>query len=136
MHRSYQSSKPTHPRGRREPGESHNAYGSMPHRLIEVALQHFFIPEHIQGIVRSYFSGRRFRYLMAKTQERNCHWLHHIRHLVCHGYESSRLHRGKPEDGDRDLPTFQPRVHGFLTVTTTTHVQARWVFAAVDEVVT
>ncbi|XP_033726788.1 uncharacterized protein LOC117316355 [Pecten maximus] len=34
-----------------------NAYGSIPHQLIEEGLQHYFIPEHIRGIVRSYFNG-------------------------------------------------------------------------------
>lgn len=32
-------------------------YGSVPHKLIESAMEQYNIPEKIQGIVRSYFGG-------------------------------------------------------------------------------
>ena len=34
-----------------------NAYGSVPHQLIESAMELYHILEKVQGIVRSYFGG-------------------------------------------------------------------------------
>ena len=36
-----------------------NAYGSMPHKLIEAAMELYHVPEKVQGIIRSYFGGSR-----------------------------------------------------------------------------
>ncbi|XP_021378021.1 uncharacterized protein LOC110466069 [Mizuhopecten yessoensis] len=43
-----------------------NAYGSIPHQLIFKALEHYRIPEHIQGIIRSYFSNIRLRFTVGE----------------------------------------------------------------------
>jgi len=34
-----------------------NAYGTVPHQLIDFALKHRHVPENIQNIVRSYYSN-------------------------------------------------------------------------------
>ncbi|KAL7889491.1 hypothetical protein AOLI_G00017490 [Acnodon oligacanthus] len=34
-----------------------NAYGSVPHALINTALNHFYIPQHIKRMITSYFGG-------------------------------------------------------------------------------
>ena len=39
-----------------------NAYGSIPHKLIEEAMKHYHIPEHIQGIINGYFDGIQLRF--------------------------------------------------------------------------
>jgi len=39
-----------------------NAYGRIPHKLIEEALEHYHVPEHVQGMIRSYFSGFQLRF--------------------------------------------------------------------------
>ena len=39
-----------------------NAYGSIPHKLIETALDHYYIPDHIKGMVKNYFSGMMLRF--------------------------------------------------------------------------
>ena len=39
-----------------------NAYGSVPHQLIESAMELYHILEKVQGIVRSYFGGMKIRF--------------------------------------------------------------------------
>ena len=39
-----------------------NAYGTIPHKLIETAMDHYYIPEHIKGMVKNYFNGMRLRF--------------------------------------------------------------------------
>ncbi|XP_021365777.1 uncharacterized protein LOC110458420 [Mizuhopecten yessoensis] len=123
-----------------------NAYGSIPHELIEVALQHYFIPEHIQGIVRSYFSGIQVRFTVG---EDTTSWQNMEKGIVTGCTISVILFvmgmnliikaAGRETRGPRtESGIYQPSNRGFmddLTVTTTTHVQARWVLSALEEVV-
>ena len=39
-----------------------NAYGTIPHMLIEESLKLYHIPEHFRGIIRSYFGGISLRF--------------------------------------------------------------------------
>ncbi|XP_052281250.1 uncharacterized protein LOC127878762 [Dreissena polymorpha] len=39
-----------------------NAYGTVPHQVIEFALKHHHVPEHIQSIVRSYYRNINMRF--------------------------------------------------------------------------
>ena len=39
-----------------------NAYGSIPHQLIKVALQHYHVPEHVNKLITSYFSNIHLRF--------------------------------------------------------------------------
>ena len=39
-----------------------NAYGSIPNNLIVTALDHYYIPDHIKGMLRNYFSGMMLRF--------------------------------------------------------------------------
>jgi len=39
-----------------------NACGSVPHKLIEEALDHYQIPDHIKKIINSYFGGIQLRF--------------------------------------------------------------------------
>ncbi|KAK0152386.1 hypothetical protein N1851_006100 [Merluccius polli] len=39
-----------------------NAYGSIPHDLINTAMEHYHIPQHIRGMITTYFSGFKLRF--------------------------------------------------------------------------
>ena len=39
-----------------------NAYGSVPHKLIDAAMELYHVPEKVQQIVKSYFGGIRIRF--------------------------------------------------------------------------
>jgi len=43
-----------------------NAYGSIPHKLIDEALKHYYIPEHIQGIINGYFDDLQRRFSVGE----------------------------------------------------------------------
>ena len=42
-----------------------NAYGTIPHALIHAALDHYLIPQHIKGMIISYFGGIQLRFKTA-----------------------------------------------------------------------
>ena len=64
-----------------------NAYGSIPHKLIDEALKHYYIPEHIQGIINGYFDGLQ---LLSSVGEETMSWLHHLS-STCNGHEPNHL---------------------------------------------
>jgi len=39
-----------------------NAYGTIPHKLLEEALEHYYVQEHVQGMIVGYFSGIHLRF--------------------------------------------------------------------------
>ena len=43
-----------------------NAYGSIPHKLIETALKHYHIPDHVQQIINGYFSNIQLRFAVGE----------------------------------------------------------------------
>ncbi|XP_060067872.1 uncharacterized protein LOC132548065 [Ylistrum balloti] len=49
-----------------------NAYGTVPHMLIDEAIWHYHIPEHFRNLIRSYFSGIQLRFT---TKEFTTSWL-------------------------------------------------------------
>ncbi|XP_060083178.1 uncharacterized protein LOC132562453 [Ylistrum balloti] len=123
-----------------------NAYGSVPHQLIFKALEHYHIPDHIQKIVKSYFSNIRLRFTV---REITTSWQALEKDIVTGCTISvilfvmgmnliikaaDRETRGpKTSSGVRVPPN-----RGFmddLTITTTTHVQARWIMSALEETV-
>ena len=77
-----------------------NAYGSIPHQLIQEALKHYHGPEQARSLIRSYYSNIRLRF-------------------SCKNYTTS--YRGFMDD---------------LTITTESHIQARWILKTLDETVT
>ncbi|XP_060082190.1 uncharacterized protein LOC132561508 [Ylistrum balloti] len=123
-----------------------NAYGSVPHQLIFKALEHYHIPDHIQKIVKSYFSNIRLRFTV---REITTSWQTLEKGIVTGCTISvilfvmgmnliikaaDRETRGpKTSSGVRVPPN-----RGFmddLTITTTTHVQVRWILSALEETV-
>ena len=74
-----------------------NAYGSVPHQMIQLALRMYHVPQDIQVMLNDYFSGFRMRFsINSYTSD----WinleigLYHITNPLGHGYgshlESSR----------------------------------------------
>ncbi|XP_052281123.1 uncharacterized protein LOC127878636 [Dreissena polymorpha] len=124
-----------------------NAYGSIPHKLIETALKHYHIPDHVQQIINGYFSNIQLRFAVG---EQSTPWIRLEKGIVTGCTISvvlfvmgmnliinaaKRETRGPMTTSGIYLPSNR----GFmddLTVTTTTHVQARWVLRALDETVT
>jgi hypothetical protein len=56
-----------------------NAYGSIPHKVIEFALGHYHIPEKVKGIIKSYYSNLRF---MFSSQYFTTEWINVKRGIV------------------------------------------------------
>ncbi|XP_052259364.1 uncharacterized protein LOC127863766 [Dreissena polymorpha] len=124
-----------------------NAYGSIPHKLIESALQYYHIPEHIQGMINAYFSGMKLRFMVG---EKMTAWQRLEKGIVTGCTISVVLFvmgmnliinpanketRGPKKSTGLHLPTNR----GFmddLTVTTQTHIQARWVLKVLEEAAT
>ncbi|XP_052268662.1 uncharacterized protein LOC127870041 [Dreissena polymorpha] len=124
-----------------------NAYGSIPHKLIEEAMKHYHIPEHIQGIINGYFDGIQPRFSIG---DQTTPWQRLEKGIVTGCTISvvlfvmgmnliinaaKRETRGPKTASGIHLPSSR----GFmddLTITTTTHVQARWVLTALQDTVT
>ena len=88
-----------------------NAYGSVPHQLIESAMELYHILEKVQGIVRSYFGGMKIQFTV---DDYTTSW--------------QRVEKGIVTGWTKDA--LKPPIGGFMdipTVATTTHIQARWV---------
>ncbi len=124
-----------------------NAYGSIPHALIHAALDHYHIPRHIKGMITSYFGRIQLRF---KTAYFTTQWQSLEKGIVTGCTISPILfvigmnllitaaekeaHGPKMESGIR-----QPPIRGYmddLTITTTTHVEARWVLTVLDHMAT
>jgi hypothetical protein len=122
-----------------------NAYGSIPHQLIYTALQHYHVDQHIQKIITSYLDGIRLRFTVG---DQLTEWQKLEKGIVTGCTVSvvlfimgmnllinaaQRETRGpKTESG-----TYLPSSRGFmddLTLTTATHVQARWMLSALIDV--
>ncbi|XP_052217978.1 uncharacterized protein LOC127835582 [Dreissena polymorpha] len=122
-----------------------NAYGSIPHQLIYTALRHYHVDGHIQKIITSYLDGIKLRFTVGDQLTR---WQKLEKGIVTGCTVSvvlfimgmnllinaaQRETRGpKTESG-----IYLPSSRGFmddLTLTTTTHVQARWMLTALTDV--
>ncbi|XP_052224708.1 uncharacterized protein LOC127840340 [Dreissena polymorpha] len=122
-----------------------NAYGSIPHQLIYTALRHYHVDGHIQKIITSYLDGIKLRFTVGDQLTR---WQKLEKGIVTGCTVSvvlfimgmnllinaaQRETRGpKTESG-----IYLPCSRGFmedLTLTTTTHVQARWMLTALTDV--
>ncbi|XP_052223957.1 uncharacterized protein LOC127839609 [Dreissena polymorpha] len=122
-----------------------NAYGSIPHQLIYTALRHYHVDGHIQKIITRYRDGIKLRLTVGDQLTR---WQKLEKGIVTGCTVSvvlfimgmnllinaaQRETRGpKTESG-----IYLPSSRGFmddLTMTTTTHVQARWMLTALTDV--
>ncbi|CAC5418547.1 unnamed protein product [Mytilus coruscus] len=121
-----------------------NAYGSVPHKLIEMAMDHYHIPDHIKKIVQKYFGGIQLRLTVdIKTTA----WQKLEKGVVTGCTISSILFimsmniimkaaERETRGPKTDSGIFLPATRGFmddLTVTTSFHIQARWILLALEE---
>uniref|UniRef100_W5NEB6 Reverse transcriptase domain-containing protein n=1 Tax=Lepisosteus oculatus TaxID=7918 RepID=W5NEB6_LEPOC len=116
-----------------------NAYGSLPHKLIEEAMCHYFIPRTIQDIIKGYLSNIKMRFSVGNsiTSWQGLCTISVTLFLMAMNLiiESAQQESRGPNmnSGITVLP-----IRSFiddLTVTTTTQVQARWVLRALDTAV-
>lgn len=94
-----------------------NAYGYVPHKPIESAIELCHIPGNVQKIVKRYFGGiqNRFRvddvvyHILAERRERDCHRMYNLYYPICNGngYADQRA-----KDEIIDLSTTNKRLHG------------------------
>ncbi len=124
-----------------------NAYGSTPHDLINAAMEHYHIPCHIRGAITSYLGGFKLRF---QTAQFTTQWQDLEKGIVTGCIispilfimEMNLLITAAGKKSREPIMKFgirQPSVRGFmddLTITTTTHVQARWIPKALDDVAT
>ena len=124
-----------------------NAYGSIPHQIIQEALKHYHVPEQARSLTRSYYSNIHLR-LSCKNYTTS--WLSLEKDIVTGCSISVILFvmgmnvilkaaeeetRGPQTNAGIRLPANR----GFmddLTITTEAHIQARWILKTLDETVT
>lgn len=68
-----------------------NAYGPMPHKLVQLTLQRYHVPGKIQKLSRSYFNRLQLRFsgfhnIMTASVRSNCHKLYSFSNFVLGGY--------------------------------------------------
>ncbi|CAC5355486.1 unnamed protein product [Mytilus coruscus] len=124
-----------------------NAYGSVPHKLIEMAMDHYHIPEHIKKIIQKYFDGIQLRFTV---DNKTTAWQKLEKGIVTDCTISPILFimsmniimkaaERETRGPKTDSGIFLQATRGFmddLTVTTSSHIQARWILSALEEVVT
>ena len=122
-----------------------NAYGTIPHTLIEESLKHYHIPKHFRRIIKSYFGGINVRFTTGLQQPGN----HYRKELVIGCTISVILfvmgmnmiiEAGERESrGPKTSSNIRQRPNrGFmddLTISTDTQIQARWILTALEETV-
>ena len=122
-----------------------NAYGSIPHQLIYKALQHYHVDGHIQKIITSYLDGIQLRFTVGDQLTR---WQKLEKGIVTGCTVSVVLFimgmnllinaaRRETRGPKTESGIYLPSSRGFmddLTLTTATHVQARWMLAALTDV--
>ena len=108
-----------------------NAYGSMPLKLIEAAMElyHVHVLEKVQGVVRSFIKGMKIRLRLMTTP-------HTISPILFVMGKGTRATKRETRRSMMDSGIYQPPIRGFmddLTVTTTNYIQARLVLSALEE---
>ncbi|XP_066299893.1 uncharacterized protein [Branchiostoma lanceolatum] len=124
-----------------------NAYGSIPHALIQVALDHYHVPAGVKGMISSYFGGVQLRF---RTTDFTTQWQNLEKGIVTGCTISpilfimgmnllieaaaSKAKGPRMRSGARQNP-----LRGFmddLTVTTVSHIEARWMLEELDQMAT
>ncbi|XP_060084535.1 uncharacterized protein LOC132563801 [Ylistrum balloti] len=122
------------------------AYGGIPHKLIVVALHHYHTPEHVISILKKHSNGMQLRFT---TNNFTTTWQDLEKGIVTGCTVTPilfvmgmniimKVADRKTRGPKMNSGIYQPSNRGFindLTITTTTHVQARWTLSALDEVV-
>ena len=124
-----------------------NAYGSIPHQLIQAALKHYHVPAHASKLIMDYYSNIHLRF---SSQNFTTAWIALEKGIVTDCTISvilfvmgmnmilkaaERETRGPKTNAGIRLPANRGFMND-LTITTETHIQARWILKALDETVT
>jgi len=124
-----------------------NAYGTIPHKVIEYALDHYHLPGKVKSIIKTYYRGLQIRF---STNEFTTEWIQVQRGIIT-GCTISvilfvsgmNLMLKAAEQETRGPKTASgirmPANRGFMddiTISTKSHIQARWILSALDETVT
>ena len=121
-----------------------NGYGSVPHKLIETVLEHDHIPEKITTIVKEYLERIHLRFRMGGYVTSWQRLEKGIVNSICRPFRDGMnllIEAGRRETrGPKTKEDIrQPPSRGYmddLTITTTTHVQAKCVQEAMEETAT
>lgn len=123
-----------------------NAYGSIPHSLIQYALNHYHLPKRVKSLVSSYYSNLLLRF---STKEFTTEWIRVERGIVT-GCTISvilfvlgmNLILKAAEEETRGPKTASgirmPPNRGFMddiTITTQSHIQTRWILSSLEDTV-
>ena len=123
-----------------------NAYGSIPHELIETSLDHYHIQGHVKGLIKSYFGDIKLRFTVGNVTTR---WQPLEKGIVTGCTLSvilfiigmnliikaaKRETRGPITASGARLPANRSFM-GDLTISTKSHIQARWILKVLDETV-
>ena len=119
-----------------------NAYGTKPHQLIEFAPKHHHSPEHIRKITKNYYSDINMRFTTRDfTTSRKgivtgctvsvIQFIAAMNLIITAG---DRETRGPKTKSNVRLPP-QRGFMDDLTITTESHIQARWILTALEDVV-
>ncbi|XP_076155592.1 uncharacterized protein LOC143138965 [Alosa pseudoharengus] len=122
-----------------------NAYGSMPHSLINKAMEQYHIPDKIRQMINSYLGSFKLRFQTAKFTTT---WQPLEKGIVTGCTVSPILFimgmnllittaAAEAKGPVTAAGSRQPPLRGFmddLTITTTTHVQARWILKTLGAV--
>ena len=124
-----------------------NAYGSIPHKLIEAALKQYHVPEIAANLVRDYYRKVEVRFTVGEKMTR---WQQVEKGIVTGCTISvvlfimgmnliinaaKRESRGPKTTSGVYLPSTRGYMDD-LTITTKTHVQARWLLSALEKTAT
>ena len=124
-----------------------NAYGSIPHKLIEASLMQYHVPEHITNLVKDYYRDIHLRFAVG---EQMTGWQRLEKGIVTGCTISVVLFimgmnllinatKRETRGPKTTSGVYMPSTRGFmddLTITTQTHVQARWMLSALEEATT
>ena len=121
-----------------------NAYGSVPHKLIKMAMDHYHFPDHFKNIVQRYFGGIQLRFTVdnkisvwQKLEKGmvTVFTISPILFIVSMNIIMEASER-EPRGPKTDSGIYLPSTRGFmdyLTVTTSSHIQAKWIQLALEE---
>ena len=124
-----------------------NAYGSIPHMLIEKALEQYHVSEHVCNLVKDYYRGIKLRFAVG---DKTTAWQSLEKGIVTGCTISVVLfvmgmnliiNAAKRDTRGPKAASgiYLPPVKGFmddLTLTAKTHIQARWMLSALEEAAT
>ncbi|KAK3089703.1 hypothetical protein FSP39_005754 [Pinctada imbricata] len=118
-----------------------NAYGSMPHQLIDLTVAKYHVPEKTKNLPKDYFNNIVMRFTV---EEYTTSWqrlevgiytdrLYNICHSVCNSHESdSKISRGPTLESGTKMPPIRAFIDD-MTNTTTSVLKGKWMPRDLEE---